>query len=178
MAAPVTAGLHQPYSNASPPPPATGPYNAMTTEDDRATLLNNSTRPGQSHTPPPRSPFGDEYAPGDDGAAAHLRPENTSTMPQYAAHAPPRERSPFGDEYAPGDDGAAAHLNPRMPQYAAHNPPTNVWQNDTSYRDTLPVNLQPGQRNEQWADPRERRGSVDGPAPSYRTTETQGDRWI
>jgi len=187
MTAPVTAGLQQTYSNTSPPPPATGPYNAPNTEDDRAGLLNNTARPGQSHTPPPRSPFGDEHAPGDDGAAAHLRPENTRRTPPYSTHAPPpRERSPFGDEYAPGDDGAAAHLQPvntsSTLQYdAAPATRPNLWRNDTSYRDTHPVNFQPEQRiNEQWADPRERRGSVEGPGgratPDYRTTDS--DRWI
>jgi hypothetical protein len=37
----------------------------------------------------------------------------------------------------------------RVPQYGAHDVPANVWQNDTSYRDTHPGILQPGQRNEQ-----------------------------
>lgn len=146
MAVPATASLHQTRSNMSAPPAASGPYNAMTTEDDRAGLLNNSARPGQFNSSPPRSPFGDEFAAGDDGAAVGLDPGNAG----------------------------------RMPQYGAHTPPDNVWQNDTSYRDTHPGILQPGRQEEQWADPRERRGSMDGAGgakpPSYRTTE--GDRWI
>lgn len=159
MTVPVTAGLHQPHSSMNAAPTATGPYNAMTTEDDRAGLLNSSTQLGQLHPSPPRSPFDDEFA----HPAVGLDPGNTGRTQQYGAHAPSCARSPFGDEYAPGDDGAAvglAHGHPgRMPQYGAHAPPeANVWQNDTSYRDTHPGILQPGQRNEQWNDPRERRG--------------------
>jgi hypothetical protein len=154
MTVPVTAGLHQTHSNTSTLPTATGPYNAMTTEDDRAGLLYSNSRPGKSPSPPPRSPFGDEFAHHNDGAAVGLHPGNTGRMPQYDAHASSRARSPFGDEYAHGDDGATVGLDPghtgRLPQYAVNAPPAaNVWQNDTSYRDTHPGILQPGQRNEQ-----------------------------
>jgi len=153
MTVPVTAGLHQTHSNTSTAPAATGPYNAMTTDDDTSGLLNSSMRPGKSPSPPPRSPFGDEFAHHGDGATVGLRPENTDRMPQYGAHDPSRTRSPFGDEYARGDDGAAVGLGlthtARVPQYGANDPPVNVWQNDTSYRDTHPGILQPGQRNEQ-----------------------------
>ena len=159
MTVPVTAGLHRPHSSMNAAPTSTGPYNAMTTEDDRAGLLNSSTQLAQLHPSPPRSPFGDEYA----NHVVGLDPGNTGRTQQYGAHDPLRARSPFGDEYAPGDDGAAVSLDHghagRMPQYGAHAPPdANVWQSDTSYRDTHPNILQPGQRNEQWDDPRERRG--------------------
>ena len=153
MTVPVTAGLHQTHSNTSTGPAATGPYNALTTEDDRAGLLNDPIRPGKSPSPPPRSPFGDEFAHHGDGATVGLRPENTDRMPQHGAYAASRARSPFGDEYAHGDDGAAVGLGighaAGTPQYGAHDPPANVWQSDTSYRDTHPGILQPGQRNEQ-----------------------------
>jgi hypothetical protein len=153
MTVPVTAGLHQTHSNTSAVPASTGPYNAMTTEDDRAGLLYSSMRPGKSPSPPPppASPFGDEFA-HHDGAAVGLNPGNLGRVHQYDVHAPSRARSPFGDEYAHGDDGAAVGLDHgntgRIPQYGAHAPP-NVWQNDTSYRDTHPGVLRPGQRNEQ-----------------------------
>ena len=152
MSVPVAAGLHQTHSNTGAAPATTGPYNALTTEDDRAGLLNNPHRPGNSPSSPPRSPFGDEFAHHGDGATVGLRPENTDTMPQYGAHAASRARSPFGDEYAHGDDGAAVGLGlshtSEIPQYGAHDPPANVWQNDTSHRDTHPSILQPGRRSE------------------------------
>lgn len=148
MTAPAVAGLHQTHSNTSTAPTTAGPYNALTTEDDTAGLLNDSARPGQSHSPPPRSPFNDEFAVGDDGAAVGLNPAAIT----------------------------------RTPQHGAHSPPDNVWQNDTSYRDTHPTALQPGQRDQhgQWAESHERRGSMEGaPPPSYRTTEgNHGNRWI
>jgi hypothetical protein len=153
LTVPVTAGLHQTHSNTSAVPASTGPYNGMTTEDDRAGLLYSSMRPGKSPSPPPppRSPFGDEFA-HHDSTAVGLHPGNTGRMQQYDAHAPSRARSPFDDEYAHGDDGAAVGLDHghtgRVQQYGAHDPP-NVWQNDTSYRDTHPGILRPGQRNEQ-----------------------------
>jgi hypothetical protein len=152
MSAPVVAGLHETHSNTSTGPPiAAGRYNAMTTEDDTAGLLNNSLRPGNSHSPPPRSPFNDEFAVGDDGAAVGLHPETVGRTQEYGAHAPPQNIQ-------------------------------NVWQNDTSYRDTHPVAPQHGLQNEQWADSRERRGSLEGAAstkpPSYRTTDgNNGNRW-
>jgi hypothetical protein len=128
MTAPVVAGLHQTHSNTSTAPPEAGLYNAVTTEDDTAGLLNNSPRPGHSHSPPPRSPFNDEFAVGDDGAAVGHHPVTVSRTSQYGAQAPP-------------------------PQNVQ-----NVWQEDTSYRDTHPAPLQPGQRDEQWADSHEIRG--------------------
>lgn len=150
MAMPSDAGLHH---KASITPPATGPYNAMTTEDDRAGLLAQPTRPGQSHSPPPASPFGDgpfgdEFAHGDDGATAGL------------------------------DLGTAG----RVPHNTAYMPSENAWQHDTSYRDTHPTALQPGARNQQWPDTHGRRESMDGTAnakpPPYPTTQGNNNAWI
>lgn len=140
----ANAGLHHTPSNA---PTATGPYNAMAAEDDRAGLLIHSVRPGQSHSPPPASPFGDEFAHHDDGTPVGL------------------------------DLGTAG----RVPQNTAYMPSENAWQHDTSYRDTHPVALQPGSRNEQWPDTHERRESMDGTAsakpPPYPTSQGN-NAWI
>lgn len=85
MSMPSATNLDRPYTKPSTMPATGGPYNAMTTEDDTAGLLNNSARPGHSQSPPRRPSYNDEFAPGDDGAVQGLDLGTAGRVPPHPA---------------------------------------------------------------------------------------------
>lgn len=87
MSMPPATEFHRPYTNTTPPPATSRPYNAITTEDDTAGLLTNSAQPGHSASPP-RTSYNDEFAPGDD-SAVHGHGLDLGTAGRKPGTAPP-----------------------------------------------------------------------------------------
>jgi hypothetical protein len=139
--------------------------------------VSNISAPAAMSTPAIPSNCNTISAPVTPGLYNNATPEDDTTgllghsaRPGRAHESPPR--SPVNDEYA---GHAPVDRTPQYNPFPQPPPAQNVWQHDTSYRDTNPPAMYAGRLQDQWArvEARERREEAEGMPPSWETGGSQ-----